>query len=825
MGKATVVSGGAEGDYVIKLDYGKAQRDAVVKKINKRLDELAPEIDKAQSKCNEQQATEDAKRVAAETAIDDYVEATKALALAFEGVSAAQELVRAIASLTTTTPAELAAAQAALTGAKAAYAAAQQEAKEKLDAQVDAAKELVDEKRKTGPLQLALDLLTSERAQLRKDLSYWGGLQLETTQQAWCTDCTEDATGEVATIEIPGEGALVLIQAGAPGGSAAAGALVAREVQTAEQVFFNAAILPGWQKFKPTYRRGQIMALDVEKNTAQVALYEAKSSAQNLDINRENLLLKDVRVQYMDCHANAFEVNDDCVVMFENQDWEHPLVIGFVSHPRPCRISGIGIQTLDADGAILRVLLQPKGEFGKSTGQWTEKRVEKLHGWNQVWQSSIKPNDYAVANGDAVYRMNAEVAKLNINANVVFSASAANGKKFVVAIRNNSPVDGMKVVFYKGTESLLKLKRDSTPELVQTAQMTLPKWNVIEVHPDGTRFLAWRFAQHESASGRVYATYADKMAWFTVGDGTVTEADDVGIGAGFTVHHADPALPYPGDQPGQVIPTNGSYSYEIVTGAHIASNGEAVVHKNLVESFEVNSPFGQGLDKSRQYKVKINNGEMKDIFYSNESSSVTVNFSGSDLHNTITSHISIANKNLDVLLYIPKNQILLFVEEELKISSSAIFSFDEKEEGSLYTSNAIYASTFSIARTLKIHHKGLVIKELHSPVNNSSYSRSHSYSQSDVNNTRYPTDSDFLSHQGLFGYDTAEAYALDILGSAAAINLVAAAHDPLTGAVIAQVLVDEITHWLVIDDTGVRDISAVSQLIPATSRAQRIVSV
>ena len=78
--------------------------------------------------------------------------------------------------------------------------------------------------------------------------------------EAWCADLTEDATGEVKTIEVNGEfGAEGSIRVVAPqevAPSLAAGDVVAREVQAGAQAYFNAAILPGWQKFKPTYRPG-----------------------------------------------------------------------------------------------------------------------------------------------------------------------------------------------------------------------------------------------------------------------------------------------------------------------------------------------------------------------------------------------------------------------------------------------------------------------------------------------------------------------------------------------------------------------------------------
>ena len=335
MGKATIVGGGDKGNYTIKMDYGTATRDATVAAIAQRLTELATKITEAQTKLDAAKAAEAEKKTAAQKATNDYIAATQAIPKAFEDVSSAMDAVENLAASATATPEERKAAQDALTAAEAAYTAAQDAAKEALSEQTKAATALVEAKKKTAPLQLALDLLEEEQKQLQKDKSYWEGLQLENTLQAWCADYTENGSGEVATMEIPGENQIVLIKPGAPAGNTVDGKLVAREVQSPEQVFFNAAILPGWQKFKPTYRSGVITALNTSNNTASVTLDAAQSSAAGLDINKMTALAN-VPVVYMTCHASAFEVGDRCVVRFDGMDWEQPQVVGFVDNPKPC---------------------------------------------------------------------------------------------------------------------------------------------------------------------------------------------------------------------------------------------------------------------------------------------------------------------------------------------------------------------------------------------------------------------------------------------------------------------------------------------------------
>ncbi|UOF79461.1 hypothetical protein [Caudoviricetes sp.] len=110
----------------------------------------------------------------------------------------------------------------------------------------------------------------------------------------------------------------------------------ARELCSPEQAYFNAAVFPGWQKFKPTYRWGTITYLDVDNNLANVTLGAANSTAQRLDVN-QTPQLNGVSISYMTCNAEAFEVGDRVVIKFASQRWEEPTIIGFVDNPRQCQ--------------------------------------------------------------------------------------------------------------------------------------------------------------------------------------------------------------------------------------------------------------------------------------------------------------------------------------------------------------------------------------------------------------------------------------------------------------------------------------------------------
>ena len=335
MGKASILSGGAAGLYSIKIDTGKATQSVNVAALTAKLAELAGKITAAEATLASQQALEDAAKEAVTNAIAAYVSGTQAVTSTFDALTAAINALGVLQTDPLTTPEALAAAKANVTAAEAAYAAAKAAVTMLLEAYTKAAVALVSAKLKTAPARLALQVLKDAQAQTNKDKAYWQALVLEETTPAWCMDLTENATGAVATVEIPGENKLVLIAPAAPAPTAADGLLTAREVQSPGQVFWNAAVLPGWQKYKPTYRRGTITAINNAADTADVALDADLSSAQHLGIN-QTPTLSAVPVQYMTCHSAAFSAGDKCVVKFTDQDWSKPKVVGFVDHPKSC---------------------------------------------------------------------------------------------------------------------------------------------------------------------------------------------------------------------------------------------------------------------------------------------------------------------------------------------------------------------------------------------------------------------------------------------------------------------------------------------------------
>jgi len=353
MGKATIVSGGENGQYQVRLDYGKATQTERLAAIAARLAALVGLIAQALQDLNTQEYTGAQVEAEVEAAINAYVATAQALA----------------ALPADTEPAVLKAVQDAV--------------KTALKTHTEALTKLAAAVRKTAPLRLAWQALKAEQVQLQKDQAKWAALVLEETVQAWCADLTEDATGEVATVEIPGESKLVLIAPAAPVPTAAHGALVAREVQTPAQVFFNAAILPGWQKYRPTHRRGVITAVDEALDKADVTLEVLdKSSAQGLGIDQAQTLAA-VPVEYMTCNAGAFAVGDKCVVRFDQQDWTRPRVVGFVDNPRACNVALSGIVR---EGSLVMLPVPP----GSPPGTVAKFALHSYKPTAQAWQYPLR---------------------------------------------------------------------------------------------------------------------------------------------------------------------------------------------------------------------------------------------------------------------------------------------------------------------------------------------------------------------------------------------------------------------------------------------------
>lgn len=292
MGSGLITMNQGEGRYTLYLDYGEATRLALINGLEQMVVGL-------QQQANKQRI---------EILALDQVEMTARAQLAV--------LVDALVSATT---------DAAIRAAKAAY-----EAGYKHYASLVAT---------NRPARLRYKYTLSSLESASKRLTYWRGVTTLERREVWCTTYTTDASGYVGTIEIPGEPGLMLIGPNAtPRVDAYDGVLTAREVMSPEQAFFNTAVLPGWQAFRPSYRWGTLINIDWDADTATIQLGEAVSTAQRLNVNRADLL-QDVPIEYMTCNSKAFSLNDNVIVEFDGS-WATPRVIGFLTDPKPCPPSG-----------------------------------------------------------------------------------------------------------------------------------------------------------------------------------------------------------------------------------------------------------------------------------------------------------------------------------------------------------------------------------------------------------------------------------------------------------------------------------------------------
>lgn len=235
------------------------------------------------------------------------------------------------------------------------------------------------------------DILTLRKTSLEKRKAYLiANLSTDPSLTAWCADLTEDLTGIVGTVEVPGERGTVLIQPGYDGNAAydAArdGQLQKLAANTPAGTFWNAAMLPGWQKWKPTYRFGTITA--ISGDTCDITLEVAKSSAQNLNINQA-ATLSGVAIEYMACNGSAFEVGDSVLIKFEGQDWASPKVVGFKESPQDCG-NWVSLGIHNSDGSCSSIAVSGGNLYvGDNNGA-----SDSVFRWDggTIWTDTINPN-------------------------------------------------------------------------------------------------------------------------------------------------------------------------------------------------------------------------------------------------------------------------------------------------------------------------------------------------------------------------------------------------------------------------------------------------
>ena len=144
----------------------------------------------------------------------------------------------------------------------------------------EAQKECVDAMLGKDKAMRVLNNLLSKYASLeREEYRLTQAMLPDQRSDVWCANKTTTlAVGqEVGTIEINMEPYDILIM---PDGavSGALGLLQHVGVSTPSAVFWNWAVMPGIQRWKPTYRLGTIISIDYDNNTCDIALHGAYST-------------------------------------------------------------------------------------------------------------------------------------------------------------------------------------------------------------------------------------------------------------------------------------------------------------------------------------------------------------------------------------------------------------------------------------------------------------------------------------------------------------------------------------------------------------------
>lgn len=249
-----------------------------------------------------------------------------------------------------------------------------------------------------------------ERTALQKRKSFLQAhMPDDETISAWCADYTEDISGIVGTIEVPGEDKYINIRPGYVGAMYSPlrdGILLPTVVNTPEQWFYNLAMLPGWQKWMPLYRYGVITSISGDVCT--VSLDDIRSSQQNIAINQDSLIL-DVPIEYMDCNGEAFEVNDHVLISFTGQNWGSPKVIGFKENPKECtKFEYICVVAYNNEGVFYYILWDP------ITNDYPEVKYTDTDQWIEYPAPLIR-GEFDPAFGDLIHQNLFKQTEVNLN--------------------------------------------------------------------------------------------------------------------------------------------------------------------------------------------------------------------------------------------------------------------------------------------------------------------------------------------------------------------------------------------------------------------------
>ena len=152
-------------------------------------------------------------------------------------------------------------------------------------------------------------------------------------KEVWCATYSDQFKigDKVDTIEIDDQSSLMLI---APEGVASTpGQLKRTDMSLPSEAFYNCAMLPGVQKWKPRYKFGIITAINKPLNLCTIKLTETSVTKKNTLATET---LTEVPIDYLKCNSAVFNIGTPVVIEFTTRKLTLPRVIGFQNNPRPC---------------------------------------------------------------------------------------------------------------------------------------------------------------------------------------------------------------------------------------------------------------------------------------------------------------------------------------------------------------------------------------------------------------------------------------------------------------------------------------------------------
>mgnify|MGYP001273081776 CR=1 FL=1 len=122
----------------------------------------------------------------------------------------------------------------------------------------------------------------------------------------------------------------------------ASGQLRPAEAMTAAAVYYNLAMEPGHEHWKPLWRYGILTSSSNhihDTSQSDVTLNECYARRERggalLKIDTE-MELQGVPIVYPPCHGAVFDHDDEVLILFEGMDRTKPKIIGFRREPRQC---------------------------------------------------------------------------------------------------------------------------------------------------------------------------------------------------------------------------------------------------------------------------------------------------------------------------------------------------------------------------------------------------------------------------------------------------------------------------------------------------------